>query len=331
MPTPSTSSLHPPEDWVEFENIVCDIYRRKWNDEHTQRYGRQGQLQHGIDIYGRKNNSNSYIAIQCKRYDKKKLNGQTIRSDVLKAESFPSQINEYLIATTKPKDKKIQDFIRDLNEERKSENKFTVHIIFWDDIKEDLVSTSNRDLLEKYYFTSWKDIFPNSQKEEEIKRSCSLQGLLYLDIRSDCKLLQELLEYNDYSFLSDKWYSCLSQNRSISQDTSSRIILLQGIGTKLMENVYDFYRQLDEIEGNCKDLLAVKLKVQPMESKPRRGSGWSGHDSRNPPAWTEKYLTDSDMILIGNIKMEHLLNLNKVKDRVRIVLEYGNEICNKLS
>jgi hypothetical protein len=257
MPTPSTSSLPPTKDWDEFENIVRDIYRRKWNDDHIQRYGRQGQSQHGIDIYGTKNDSNSYIAIQCKCFDKKNLNEQIIRSDVLKAESFLPKINEYLIATTQSRDKKIQDFVRNLNEQRKSENKFTVHVIFWDDIKEDLVSTSNRDLLEKYYGTSWKDIPLNSQKEE-IKKSCSIQDLLYLDIRADCKLLQELLELSEYSFLSDKWYSCLGQNRSISQDTSSRIILLQGIGTKLMENVHDFYRQLDEIEEKCKDLLRVK-------------------------------------------------------------------------
>ena len=36
-----------------FEDIVWDIYTRKWNDPDAQRYGRTGQPQQGVDVYGR--------------------------------------------------------------------------------------------------------------------------------------------------------------------------------------------------------------------------------------------------------------------------------------
>ncbi|WP_442786351.1 restriction endonuclease [Leptothoe sp. PORK10 BA2] len=71
MPVPSTSDLPKPKSWDEFEDIVWEVYARKWQDPHTQRYGRSGQAQNGVDIYGQQNSSkssNSYIAIQCKRY-----------------------------------------------------------------------------------------------------------------------------------------------------------------------------------------------------------------------------------------------------------------------
>ncbi|HLO85910.1 MAG TPA: restriction endonuclease [Nostocaceae cyanobacterium] len=166
MPTPATSDLPKPKSWNEFEDIIWEIYTRQWQDSHAQRYGRHGQPQHGIDIYGQQNSSGNYIAVQCKRYQDKKLNQNKIQTELNKVEGFSSSISEYIIATTESRDKKLQDLIRQLNEKRKLENKFTVHIVFWEDICSYLANENNFDLIRKYY-PEWGKIFTDQQRSEE--------------------------------------------------------------------------------------------------------------------------------------------------------------------
>ncbi|MBW4670436.1 MAG: NACHT domain-containing protein [Cyanomargarita calcarea GSE-NOS-MK-12-04C] len=160
MPIPATSELPKPKDWNEFEDIVWEIYTRKWQDSHAQRYGRSGQEQHGIDIYGKPKDSNSYIAIQCKRYRNGKLSDKNIEEEVKKTQLFTSEIKEYIIATTESRDRKLQDYLREVNNERKLENKFLIGIVFWEDICNELAAPSNSDLLKKYY-SVWEEVYKN--------------------------------------------------------------------------------------------------------------------------------------------------------------------------
>lgn len=51
MPTPSTANLPIPKDWDEFENLCADLFSKEWGDRNATRNGRQGQRQHGVDIY----------------------------------------------------------------------------------------------------------------------------------------------------------------------------------------------------------------------------------------------------------------------------------------
>ncbi|MBD2571108.1 restriction endonuclease [Anabaena lutea] len=168
MPTPSTSDLPKPKSWDEFEDIMWEIYTRRWQDPHAQRYGRSGQAQNGIDIYGQQNGSGNYLAVQCKRYQDNTLTQHKIEIEIAKAENFSSPISEYIIASTESRDTKIQDFIRDLNEKRKLEAKFPVNIVFWEDICSYLANENNHDLLKKYY-SEWERIFTNQQQIEEVK------------------------------------------------------------------------------------------------------------------------------------------------------------------
>jgi Restriction endonuclease len=162
MPTPSISDLPKPKDWNEFEDIVWEVYKRRWRDPHAQRYGRSGQAQRGVDIYGQQNGSSIYIAIQCKRYEDSKLDLSTITLEAEKAEKFSSSVSEYIIATTASRDARIQDFVRQLNTQRISENKFSIHVVFWEDLCSFLVEPDNYDLIKKYY-SAWEEFFGNRQ------------------------------------------------------------------------------------------------------------------------------------------------------------------------
>ncbi|MEG4532035.1 restriction endonuclease [Microcoleus sp. D2_18a_D3] len=321
MPTPSTSDLPKPKSWDEFEDITWEIYKRKWHDNHAQRYGRSGQAQNGIDIYGRQNSSGKYIGVQCKRYEDNKLNQQIIQAEILKAECFSSPLSEYIIATTTLRDTKLQDFVRSLNEERGLENKFAVYIVFWEDICNDLADPNNRDLLKKYY-SDWEQIFSNEEKSIS-EQVASIHCLLSFEIQQDCNLLQELLNKNQYD-LSEKWQSSFSQNRGVWRDISSRLLLARS--RELMSKIQIFYQQLDDIEMSYKSLLALIYQIKSVESKPKYNGGILGFDTMPTPAWASNYFTESDMRKSINLKKSYFTKFNKLKKKVHETLNIGNQI-----
>lgn len=52
MPTISSSVVPTPKSWDEFEDITLAAAKLRWNSTDSQRNGRQGQKQVGIDVYG---------------------------------------------------------------------------------------------------------------------------------------------------------------------------------------------------------------------------------------------------------------------------------------
>ncbi|MBD1827470.1 restriction endonuclease [Microcoleus vaginatus GB1-A2] len=315
MPTPSTSDLPKPKSWDEFEDITWEIYKQKWHDNHAQKYGRSGQAQNGIDIYGRQNSSGKYIGVQCKRYEDNKLNQQIIKEEIVKAECFSPPLSEYIIATTASRDTKLQDFVRSLNEERGLENKFPVYIVFWEDICNDLADPNNRDLLKKHYSSNWKEIF--SEEKCISEQVASIHCLLSFEIQQDCNLLQELLNQNQYD-LSEKWQSCFSQNRGVWRDISSRLLLARS-SRELMPKIQKFYHQLDDIESRCKSLFALKSPIQPFESKPKYGG-------LHFDTMASQQTTESEQIRSINRKKKCSMNFSKLKEKVDETLNLGNQI-----
>jgi hypothetical protein len=325
MPTPSTSDLPKPKSWDEFEDMIWEIYKRKWHDNHAQRYGRSGQAQNGIDIYGRQNSSGKYIGVQCKRYKDNKLNEKIIKAEIVKAEGFSPPLSEYIIATTASRDEKLQKLVRSLNEERESENKFPVYIVFWEDICHDLAA-NNRDLLKKYYY-EWEQIFRNQEKSSisSEQRAAIAHGVLSLEIQEDCHLLQELLNQNQDA-LSEKWQSCFSQNRSVwGGDNSSRLLRARS-SRELMSKIQNFYQQLDDIEMICKSLLALISKIQSLESKAKDNGGIFGFDTMAPPAKASNSFTELDGIKLINLKKSYPRKFNKLKEKAHETLNFGNPI-----
>jgi hypothetical protein len=68
---------------------------------------------------------------------------------VRQAEGFQPALSTYMIATTAPRDADLQRKVRLLSAERQSEGKFSVDVVFWDDIQSHLVA--HDDLLRSYY------------------------------------------------------------------------------------------------------------------------------------------------------------------------------------
>ena len=157
-----------PKSEDTFEDIVCDVYSREFQNPNLQRYGRSGQKQDGIDIVGIvmagiNYSINKLVAIQCKNHIKRMGNAQLKKEITDEIEEFEKnsnlEIDRYIFATSADTSKPVQDFVLSLNEQRSKEGKFLIDIVFWDDITKKL--DNYPDLLYKY-FTRY---LPMSQAE----------------------------------------------------------------------------------------------------------------------------------------------------------------------
>lgn len=147
MPNLALMNIPTPKSWEEFESICLSSFKIRWNSPNLVRYGRQGQAQQGVDIYGEDHNE-KFVGIQCKKLDGT-LTIKTVEEEIEKATQFEPAITSFYLATTAPPDAKIQKEIRVLSEQRKQENQFSVGIFFWEDIVQELIT--NKDVFKKHF------------------------------------------------------------------------------------------------------------------------------------------------------------------------------------
>jgi tetratricopeptide (TPR) repeat protein len=121
-----------------------------WGDPHAQLNGRQGQAQQGVDVYGQPTYlGGRYAGVQCKRFGTTKLTKQVIQSETIAAEEFTPPLAKFYIATTKPRDVKVQAMEREIRDARQQQGKFPIYILFWEDIWAEL--RKHNDLVAEYY------------------------------------------------------------------------------------------------------------------------------------------------------------------------------------
>jgi hypothetical protein len=148
----SNLQIPPPSNWQDFESLCCDLWREIWKDPNTQKNGRQGQPQNGIDIFGRPEQGMQWAGIQCKgkdNYSEKCLTEDEVRREVDKAEHFTPKLSQFIVATTGLKDVRLQELARSITEEHLHNGLFPVHIWAWEDIKNSLEDFPQ--VIAKYY------------------------------------------------------------------------------------------------------------------------------------------------------------------------------------
>ena len=186
-----------PVDGMQFEKLCLDLYRSKFGDQ-TQKYGRQGQIQKGVDIIVPDKN----IGIQCKkRACNGKITEKELRQEVKKAKQFKPALKRFILATTCPRDEKIQEIASLISEEHKEEKRFSVQIHSWDDIKELLDQYPT--VYNKYYLqTQIPDTKPTLIKAiQSESRHQELNRIRDLLNKNQPKTALKLLE----DFEKDKW------------------------------------------------------------------------------------------------------------------------------
>ncbi|EOX4101028.1 restriction endonuclease [Vibrio alginolyticus] len=149
----STSQIPPPSNWQDFESLCKDLFKRVWSDPHTQKNGRVGQAQHGVDISGRPDDAGGgYFGVQCKGKDNyldKTVTISELKNEVEKAQKFSPKLKSFIIVTTGVKDGKVEELARLITEEHYKEELFSVSVYGWLDILE--VLEEHEDIIEKHY------------------------------------------------------------------------------------------------------------------------------------------------------------------------------------
>jgi len=120
-------------DWEDLSKYLAEDYFNKQSGIDNvilEPYGRNGQNQHGIDLYSKKYN---YV-VQCKNMAN--LNWNNILNELDKTKDYPHEIDFFLVTTTAKRDKYIQDkLINRYFHERPDGSSFEVDILYWDDVK----------------------------------------------------------------------------------------------------------------------------------------------------------------------------------------------------
>jgi tetratricopeptide (TPR) repeat protein len=147
MPTIASSNVPPPKSWDEFEDIVLSAAKHRWKSSDFYRYGRQGQKQDGVDIWGH-DEEQHHIGIQCKN-TVDGISLDVIESEINNAEAFAPKLDHLYVATTAKRDAPLQRAVRKISKQRHQDSKFRVDILFWDDVCQDLAQDD--DVFFKHY------------------------------------------------------------------------------------------------------------------------------------------------------------------------------------
>lgn len=136
------TQLKKPSNWQDFEKLCKLLWGEIWACEDTiKRHGRQGQNQHGVDVFAYVDKYVGYCGIQCKGkddYTDAQLAEAEIDAEIEKALGFEPELKLLVFATTANKDAKIEGIIRKKDVENRQKGKFRIDIASWEDIVDQL-------------------------------------------------------------------------------------------------------------------------------------------------------------------------------------------------
>ena len=134
--------LKKPSNWQDFETLCKLLWGEIWDgSDSIKRHGRQGQNQHGVDVYAYVEKYQGYCGIQCKGkddYTNAQLTEDEIDAEIEKAKTFEPALSLLVFATTANKDSKIEGYIRKKDVENRKSGLFKIDIASWEDIVDHL-------------------------------------------------------------------------------------------------------------------------------------------------------------------------------------------------
>lgn len=127
-----------PAYWADFEDLCYHLAVVSGELASAQKYGRRGQRQFGVDIAGTTAGSRTeWIGIQCKLHTESLGSGLTVselHAEYKKSTCFLPSLTRWILATTSPRDRSLQDAINALN--ASFQRKHAIDVWFWEDVSE---------------------------------------------------------------------------------------------------------------------------------------------------------------------------------------------------
>ncbi len=106
----------PPTNWQDFQLLTLRLVEQLCDPTTVREYGRQGQRQDGVDVYG-ETYGEGHLGVQCKQmHPGKQLTLKLIQEEADKARKFLPALNTFVVATTLPEDTALHKAVTKLNE-----------------------------------------------------------------------------------------------------------------------------------------------------------------------------------------------------------------------
>ncbi len=113
-----------PRLWETFEDLCLSLFKAIWKDDLAQKHGRNGQPQHGVDVFGSPDGRRGIVhGVQCKGKDQTyghKATLSELKAEIKKAEGFKPPLEHWVFATTAPKEAELQLAAREISRARAS-------------------------------------------------------------------------------------------------------------------------------------------------------------------------------------------------------------------
>ena len=145
--------LEPPNDPVAFESLCLELCRDIWQGN-GQKNGRRGQPQAGVDIFGQ--HRGQWVGVQCKQKDgllRRMATVNELEDEVAAARQFRPPLSKFVLATTGPRDVRLQERARELTEQHNRLALFEVEVWSWDELWSEIYQRPQ--LLERIGATYW--------------------------------------------------------------------------------------------------------------------------------------------------------------------------------
>ena len=242
----SNLQIPPPENGDQFEDLCLDLYKAEFGEK-TQKYGRQGQSQEGIDIFV----PDQYIGIQCKKKDlNDEIKESELKDEIQKAKTFKPLLKRFILATTCKRDAKIQKAARLISETHKNQNLLSVEIHSWGEIKP--LFDKYPEVYEKYYLNSQKTsitpaIISSIQGESRHQKLNEIRDLINKDKPTTALELSETFEKKEWEQLEDK-----EKYRVLTNKAWAKLRMKKEIqASELFIKALKFNKEDENANANC--------------------------------------------------------------------------------
>lgn len=108
----------PPANWQDFQILTLRLVEQVCEPTTVREYGRTGQQQNGVDIYGEMPGA-LHLGVQCKQMQPgKTLTLKVIQAEADEARAFNPQLNSFVVATTLAEDTALHQAVVSLNQSK---------------------------------------------------------------------------------------------------------------------------------------------------------------------------------------------------------------------